>query len=159
MAPTFSSKYFKERILAIDMAKPAGVRDRALLLLGLLGAFRRSEIVNIDINHLEWDGNNLLIGIPRSKTNQKGYSEYKVLFNSSDTLVCPIKALQAWLELLRAYNYEDGPLFVSFYKGNRISRRRLTAYRLNLMVKNRLGTEFTTHSLRASFITNAKCKI
>lgn len=158
LAPAFSLKYFKECILSIDVSKPSGLRDRALLLLGYAGAFRCSELANIDIHHLEWCENDLLIRIPRSKTNQRGEIEHKAFFFSEDPRVCPIRAVQAWLELLRAHNYIDGPLFVSFHKGNRLSRRRLSTYRLNLMVKERLGTKFTAHSLRVSFITNAKIR-
>ncbi|MCB2410934.1 tyrosine-type recombinase/integrase [Hymenobacter lucidus] len=158
LAPAFTINYFKECILAIDLSKPNGLRDRALLLLGLAGAFRRSEIANINIQDLEWHEEYLIINIPHSKTNQCGDVEQKVIFFSSNPLVCPMKALQAWLEFLQTNKYASGPLFVSFHRGNRISRRRLTPYRLNLMVKERLGSKFSAHSLRVSFITNAKLR-
>lgn len=42
-APAFTLAYFKRVVQSIDTARPDGVRDRALLLLGLAGAFRRDE--------------------------------------------------------------------------------------------------------------------
>ena len=58
-----------------DLAGPAGLaalHDRALLLVGLAGAFRRSELVAIDHDHLRFDANGVTIRIPRSKRDQEG---------------------------------------------------------------------------------------
>lgn len=49
-----------------------GRRDRALLLLGFAGAFRRSELVALDINDLETNRDGLTVQIRRSKTDQEG---------------------------------------------------------------------------------------
>jgi integrase len=50
----------------------------------------------------------------------------------------------------------SGPLFLSFHKGQRLSRRRLSTFSLNEIVQLRLGAPYTAHSLRASFVTIAK---
>jgi site-specific recombinase XerD len=40
-----------KEIVAQIPATPIGMRDRALLLLGFAGAFRRSEVVSINVEH------------------------------------------------------------------------------------------------------------
>ena len=50
----------------------AGARDRAVLLVGFVGALRRSELVAMDLEHLADHDNGLVLSIPRSKTNQEG---------------------------------------------------------------------------------------
>lgn len=47
-----------------------GLRDRALFLVGLAGAFRRSELVGIDVAHLRFEADDVIVRIPRSKTDQ-----------------------------------------------------------------------------------------
>jgi site-specific recombinase XerC len=53
-------------------ARPAGLRDRALLLVGFAGAFRRSELVSLDIADLAFVPSAVVITLRRSKTDQEG---------------------------------------------------------------------------------------
>jgi integrase len=48
------------------------LRDRAILLIGFAGAFRRSELVALNVEDLEWTAEGVLITIRRSKTDQEG---------------------------------------------------------------------------------------
>ncbi|SFQ83572.1 site-specific integrase, partial [Hymenobacter arizonensis] len=54
-APAFTLAYFKRVLQGIDVERLDGVRDRALLLLGLAGAFRRDELASLDLAHLRFD--------------------------------------------------------------------------------------------------------
>jgi len=155
-APAFTLAYFKRMLLSIDTARPDGVRDRALLLLGLAGAFRREELASLDIEHLRFDEDGLVVELPHSKTNQKGEAEEKAIFFAPDRRSCPVRAVKDWLEYLQQHGRTQGPLFVSFHKGQRLSRRRLSTFSLNELVQLRLGKQYTAHSLRASFVTIAK---
>ena len=157
-APAFTLDHFKRVIQAIDTSRPAGLRDRALLLLGFSGAFRREELANVNLEHLQFGEDGLLVDLPRSKTNQKGEGEEKAVFYSADRRTCPVRAVKEWLELLQAHGHSTGPLFVSFRRGQRLSTRRLNTDSLNLLVQHYLGRKFTAHSLRASFVTIAKLK-
>ena len=47
-----------------------GIRDKALLLIGFAGAFRRSELVALNVSNLEITDEGLVVHIPRSKTDQ-----------------------------------------------------------------------------------------
>ncbi|UOG77591.1 tyrosine-type recombinase/integrase (plasmid) [Hymenobacter tibetensis] len=155
-APAFTLAYFKRALHSIDAARPDGLRDRALLLLGLAGAFRRDELASIDIGHLHFDEDGLVVDLLHSKTNQKGEAEEKAIFFSPDRRSCPVRAVKDWLHLLEQHGRTEGPLFLSFHKGQRLSRRRLSTFSLNEIVQLRLGAQYTAHSLRASFVTIAK---
>jgi integrase len=155
-APAFTLAYFKRVVLGIDLDRPGGVRDRALLLLGLAGAFRRDELASLDIEHLRFDEDGLVIELPKSKTNQKGEAEEKAIFFAPDRRSCPVRAVKDWLALLQQHGQTSGALFRSFHKGQRLSRRRLSTFSLNEIVQLRLGAPYTAHSLRASFVTIAK---
>jgi integrase len=127
-----------------------------LLLLGLAGAFRRDELASLDLAHLRFDDDGLVVELPKSKTNQKGEAEEKAIFFAPDRRSCPVRAVKDWLELLDRHGRTSGPLFLSFHKGQRLSRRRLSTFSLNEIVQLRLGAPYTAHSLRASFVTIAK---
>ena len=155
-APAFTLAYFKRVVHGIATGRPAGVRDRALLLLGLAGAFRRDELASLDIAHLRFDEDGLVVELPKSKTNQQGAAEEKAIFFAPDRRSCPVRAVKDWLDLLRQRGHTSGPLFLSFHKGQRLSKRRLSTFSLNEIVQLHLGAPYTAHSLRASFVTIAK---
>jgi integrase len=155
-APAFTLAYFKRVVHSIDTTRLDGVRDRALLLVGLAGAFRRDELASLDLAHLRFDEDGLVVELPKSKTNQKGEAEEKAIFFAPDRRSCPVRALKDWLAVLHQHGRTAGPLFLSFHKGQRLSHRRLSTFSLNEIVQFRLGTPYTAHSLRASFVTIAK---
>lgn len=155
-APAFTLTYFKRVLQGIDIERLDGVRDRALLLLGLAGAFRRDELASIDLAHLRLDEDGLVVELPKSKTNQQGAAEEKAIFFAPDRRSCPVRAVKDWLVVLEEHGRTVGPLFLSFHKGQRLSRRRLSTFSLNEIVQLRLGAPYTAHSLRASFVTIAK---
>lgn len=152
-APAFSLAAFKRTVKSIDVSTPAGLRNRAMLLLGFTGAFRRSELEALNIDDLHFDEDGLVVTLGQSKTNQEGQAEEKAIFYSPDSALCPIRSLQAWLQVL---GRTEGPVFVSLRKNNLITSRRMTTKYTNLIVQQYLGAQFTTHSLRASFVTVSK---
>jgi integrase len=78
----------------------ARARDRALLLVGFVAALRRSELAALDVEHLTEHPNGMVAAIARSKTNQRGeQAELVVLPRGGDPDLCPVTALQAWLDL------------------------------------------------------------
>lgn len=151
-APDFSVREFRKALDTLPDT-PSGLRNRAILLLGFTGAFRRSELADLDINHLLIDETGMVIRLDRSKTNQFGEVEEKAVTYAHDEDYCPIHAVQQWLSLLpRA----TGPLFVRIRKGERITDQRLSDEWVNVLVRAHLGEGYTAHSLRASFVTVAK---
>ncbi len=85
------NKFLKER------SDFNSVRNRALLMLGFFGAFRRSELVGMRLEHLTFSKQGLQILIPRSKTDQDGMGQTVSLPYMNDTDLCPVRALNQWL--------------------------------------------------------------
>jgi site-specific recombinase XerD len=59
-------------MVAILPATLQGCRDRALLLLGFAGAFRRSELVGLDLGDVAFTSDGVEVTLRRSKTDQEG---------------------------------------------------------------------------------------
>jgi integrase len=72
-APARKAPVLAEAARAMALSEPEGLRDRALLLLGFAGAFRRSELVALDVADLEDTEDGFKIIIRRSKTDQEGH--------------------------------------------------------------------------------------
>jgi len=136
----------------------AGLRDRALLLTGFVGALRRSELSALDVTDVAEHPSGLVLTLPRSKTNQRGErSELVVLPRGTKTGRCPVTLLQEWTERAQIF---DGPLFRPVSKGNRPLARRLSEGAVNTLIQQAitrggLEGEYSAHSLRAGFVTYA----
>ncbi len=135
-----------------------GVRDRALLLIGFAGAFRRSELVGLDVADLSFGVEGLLITLRRSKTDQDGEGRQVAIPGGMHEDTCPVRALQAWLQ---AAGIGEGPVFRPINRHGRISANRLSGHAVGLVVKRCVGKagitggSFGGHSLRAGFVTSA----
>ena len=137
----------------------AGLRDRALILVGFVAALRRSELADLRLEHLADHPNGHVLTLPRSKTNQTGQqAELVVLPRAGITSRCPVTALRTWLE---AAAVTDGPVFRPVSKGNRALARPLNPASINTLIQNaaeRAGhgeVGYSAHSLRAGFVTYA----
>jgi len=135
-----------------------GTRDRALLLLGMAGAFRRSELVGIDVEHLEFVGESVVITLPRSKTDQEGQGREVGIPFGQDANTCPVRALRAWLT---AAGIESGPVLRSVNRHGQVGAGRLTGKSVALVVKHYMAAigkdaaSYAGHSLRAGHVTAA----
>lgn len=152
-APAIKMSDLKKRLRDIDTSTNAGLRDKCLILIGFAGAYRRSELVALNIDDIVFGEEGAIITTNKSKTNQYGESEEKAFFYSPEAILCPIRNLKNWLERLQR---SDGPLFVRVRKGDQITEERLNDMTVYNTVKKYLGEKFSAHSLRASFITIAK---
>jgi site-specific recombinase XerD len=132
------------------------LRDRALLLLGFAGAFRRSELVALNLEDIEEIAEGLRITIRRSKTDQEGRGT--VIAVPRGRVACPVAAYKAWVH---AAGITAGPLFRPIAKGERLLDSRLTDRSVANIVKRhaaRAGfdpAQFSGHSLRSGFLTSA----
>ena len=86
-----------ETILCYDDL--SGSRDKAILLIGFAGAFRRSEIVGLQFSDIQIGDAGLIITLRRSKTDQEGASFTKGIPIGTSDVTCPKCALEAWLQL------------------------------------------------------------
>lgn len=152
-APAFKLNILKQLLRDFDTESNADLRNKALLLLGFTGAFRRSELVSLNVEDLNFTDDGLIVSLKKSKTNQYGDYEEKAIFYSPEAALCPIRTLKVWIEKL---DKTTDALFVRVRKGNKLTTDRLTDKTVNDLVKIYFGEEFSAHSLRASFITIAK---
>lgn len=148
----------EDMLLMVDgLTGMKGLRDRALLLVGFAGAFRRSELVSLTIEDIEHVQQGLVIHLRRSKTDQDGIGR-KVAIPLARGSVCPVQALQSWLQVA---NIKDGPIFRAVNRGGAISNLALSPQVVALIVKNRAhaigldARKYSGHSLRAGLVTSA----
>jgi integrase len=133
-----------------------GLRDRALLLLGFAGAFRRSELVALDVADLQEVLDGFRIFIRHSKTDQESAGATIAIIRGARS--CPVEAVKAWLA---ASGITEGPIFRPVGKGGKVSPARLSADAVAVVVKDaaeRAGFNpavFSGLSLRSGFLTSA----
>ncbi len=153
--------HLKSIINVIDEQKIEDIkkfRDKSILLIGFSGGFRRSELISIDYEDLEFVNEGLKITIRKSKTDQFGEGMIKGLPYFVNETYCPIVNLKKWLEITKI---KSGPIFRRFSKGLSLSNKRLTDQSVVLLIKEYLqlaGIEnknFAGHSLRSGFATVA----
>jgi site-specific recombinase XerD len=131
--------------------KLLGARDRALLLIGFAGAFRRSELVALNVEDIEFREDGLKVTIRKSKTDQEGAGQ--VIGIACGTKLCPVRALQEWLA---AAQVTTGPIF----RHGRILER-MSPEAIAIVVKRYAAaagldpTRYAGHSLRAGLVTQA----
>ncbi len=133
-------------------------RDKSIMLIGFGGGFRRSELISIDFEDLEFVSEGLKINLKRSKTDQFGEGMIKGIPFFDNENYCPVKNLNKWLHLS---NIKKGAIFRRFTKGSKISENRLTDQTVVLIIKKYLklagieSSNFSGHSLRSGFATAA----
>ena len=72
-------------------------RDKALILIGFAGGFRRSELVALEDQDIEFVREGVKIFVKRSKTDQSGEGMTKAIPCFDNSLYCPVLHLQDWM--------------------------------------------------------------
>jgi site-specific recombinase XerD len=135
-----------------------GIRDRALVLLGFAGAFRRSELVGLDVEDCVFGKDGLTITLRRSKTDQDGAGRKIGIPYGSNPETCPVRTIQVWLEIA---GISAGALFRSISRHGQVQPGRLSGIDVARVVKKlaeRAGLDpakYAGHSLRAGHATAA----
>ena len=141
-----------------DISEIKKARDKTIILIGFSGGFRRTELISIDYEDIEFVPEGIKILIKKSKTDQYGEGMTKGIpyFNNSD--FCPVSNLK---KLLQLTNIKKGPIFRRFAKGNSLTDNRLSDQTVVLLIKKYLylsgieSSNFSGHSLRSGFATVA----
>jgi integrase len=134
-----------------------GLRDRALLTMGWAGAFRRSELVALDVDDVTPAAKGLVVLVRRSKTDQERRGDEVPIFFSNRAEHCPVRSLDAWLA---AADVKDGAIFRALGRRDRLGGRlspSAVADRVQAWAKvsGLAGHDYGAHSLRSGFITTA----
>jgi integrase len=147
-----------KRLLTALPSSNRGVRDRALLLLGWTGAFRRSEIAAIEVEDLCWVPEGLKVQLRRSKTDQVAKGRLVGIPAGNAPELCPLEAVRRWLEVAAI---TTGPLFRSVDRHDRIRKTRLSGAAVASIIKQAVRqagldpTNYSGHSLRSGLVTEA----
>lgn len=134
------------------------LRDRALLLVGFAGAFRRSELVGLTVADVEHSAQGMLLYLRRSKTDQLAGGRKIAIPRVADTALCPVTALNLWI--IRA-KIDRGPIFRPINRHGQIADTALSAESVAVILKSHANaagldpTGYSGHSLRAGFVTSA----
>jgi site-specific recombinase XerD len=134
-----------------------GLRDRALLLIGFAGAFRRSELAALQLGEVEDGDEGLKILIRRSKTDQEGEGREVGIPYGSDPKTCPVRAYRKWIATA---GITEGPVFRAF-RNRTMMADGITDQVVARIVKKaaeRVGIDANVlagHSLRSGHATTA----
>lgn len=138
-------------------SRPIDLRDKALLLIGFAGAFRRSELVGLDFADIAHVRQGIILHLRRSKTDQTGQGR-KIAIPFGRTRWCPVRHLTDWLAHA---GIEQGALFRRINRHGHIASGRLSGEAVSIIIKKRVEAAgfdpeaFSGHSLRAGLATSA----
>jgi len=144
------------KIFSLDLRS---VRNKAIILLGFAGGFRRSEIVALNVNDLAFEDGMLCVSLRRSKTDQEGEGRTIVIMPAEKPETCAVAAVRAWLKAADLEHEGDNPLFRPVgHSGVEFSR--LSDKSVDRIVKRacraaHLKENYSAHSLRAGHVTEA----
>jgi site-specific recombinase XerD len=144
-----------KRAFGSASASLADQRNRALILIGMAGALRRSEIVALELSDLTFSPEGVRIVIRRSKGDQLGEGQV-IAIARTNTELCPVTNLEAYLKQAAI---TEGRVFRAIDRHGNL-KARMTDQSVALIVKKltiRAGLEgdYSGHSLRAGFATQA----
>jgi len=133
-------------------------RDHALLLIGFMGALRRSELSALCIEDVTFANEGLVLVIRRSKTDQIGEGEPVGIPYGSDPTTCAVRVLKRWITIA---DVSGGPIFCAITRHGHVLRHPLTGDSIARLVQRRAAAagldprNYGAHSLRAGFATEA----
>jgi site-specific recombinase XerD len=135
-------------IQAIDKSKEKNIRkirDKALVLIGFSGGFRRSELVDIEYEDIEFVEEGVKIFVKRSKTDQSGEGMTKAIPYFDNINFCPVKALSKWIV---EADLKDGKIFNISDKNVALIIKKYAKY------AGLDAHRYAGHSLRSGFATS-----
>jgi len=147
-----------DKMIATFGSDLRGLRNRAILTVGWTGAFRRSDVVSLDVEDVSFVPEGLVILLRKSKTDQERAGVERGLPMADNAALCPARNLRAWLQATRI---TTGPVFRAINAQGRIRDARLSDRSVADCVKQAAEAagfdpaEFSGHSLRAGFVTTA----
>jgi site-specific recombinase XerD len=129
----------------LNMMENRKLRDKALILIGFAGGFRRSELVALEHEDIEFVREGVKIFVKRSKTDQSGEGMTKAIPSFDNALYCPVLNLQNWIYELKT---SKGKIFSISDKSVALIIKKYA----NLAGLD--GDKYAGHSLRSGFATS-----
>lgn len=125
------------------------LRDRAVILTGIFGDLRRREIVGLDLEDARFDGGTVWLHVRKTRRDESPRTV--ILKWQVDEHLCPVRALQAWINKA---SIDNGPLFRAFTPHGRLLPHRLSDQMVTAIVKRAAKaagfdpTDFSAEDLR-----------
>ncbi len=141
-----SLKLIIKAINEYENIKYKKIRNISLLLLGFAGGFRRSELVNINYEDLDFVEEGLKIFVKRSKTDQSGEGLIKAIPYFKNKEYCPVTKLNDWISYS---NISSGKIFSISDKSVSLIIKKYAC------ISNLDPKKYGGHSLRSGFATSA----
>ena len=120
-------------------------KNKSLMLIGFAGGFRRSELVSIEYDDVDFVPEGVKIFIKRSKTDQTGEGMTKAIPYFENSSYCPVIALKQWIEIA---GIKSGKIFNISDKSVALTIKK---YALSAGLDY---TKYAGHSLRSGFATS-----
>jgi integrase len=149
-----------DKMLDQETVPVAAARDKVLLLLGLAGAFRRSELAAVEIEHIEFHAQGMTIRIPVSKTDQSRKGREVEIPYGTTPATCPVSAVRNWIAAA-AINGKTGPLLRAVDRNGCVSGKGMNPASISYLIKKLVAAagynakDYSGHSLRTGFVTAA----
>tara|TARA_B100000941_G_C28417048_1_gene506682 strand:+ start:111 stop:1025 length:915 start_codon:yes stop_codon:yes gene_type:complete len=121
------------------------LQNKALLLVGFAGGFRRSELVSIEYDDLDFVTEGVKIVIKRSKTDQTGQGMIKAIPYFDNKTYCPVTSLRNWINFL---NIDKGKIF------NISDKTVALIIKKYALLAGLDQKKYAGHSLRSGFATS-----
>ncbi len=134
------------------------IRNCALILVGFFGAFRRSELIALTWEQVQFVSDDMIITLNRSKTDQVGEGAQCIIPFGNEQR-CPVQALIDWRQ---ASGQWEGAIFRRLIKGGEVSNHAINPLSWNQLIKQiakeaglRNAEKSSSHSLRRGFASEA----
>ena len=128
-----------------DKNEKRKLKNKALILIGFAGGFRRSELVLISHDDVEFVPEGVKIFVKRSKTDQSGEGMTKGIPYFSNTNYCPVISLKNWIEKKKI---RSGKIFDISDRSVALTIKKYTA------IAGLDPNKYSGHSLRSGFATS-----
>jgi site-specific recombinase XerD len=169
-APAVSIDALRAMVDTLDPETIAGIRDRAVIVVGFSLGARRSEIAALDLVDVTPQDEGVQIIIRRSKTDKHAQGRIVALPYGSNVATCPVRSLRDWVGVLAARDRTTGPLFLRINRHGHLGHSgvrgsedgRITGQAVSIIIRRvaeraglDAGQAFSGHSLRRGFATAA----
>lgn len=135
-------------LINLEKIEKIRLRNKALILIGFSGAFRRSELVSIEIDDLDFVKEGVKIFIKKSKTDQSGEGMIKAIPYFSNQNYCPVEHLKKWLTFIKNNKKLSNKIF------NMSDKNVALIIKKYVKQSGHDSASYAGHSLRSGFATS-----
>ncbi len=121
------------------------VQNKALILIGFAGGFRRSELISIEYDDVDFVNEGVKINIKKSKTDQIGIGMIKAIPYFANREFCPVISLKEWINYAKI---DSGRIFKISDKSVALIIKKYA------LIAGLDHKKYAGHSLRSGFATS-----